>query len=240
MSSRSTDRLPLRFYARPSAIVARELLGRVFVRSGRAGARVAARIVETEAYEQTDPASHSFRGTTMRNAVMFGPAGRLYVYFTYGMHFCMNLVCDGQPGPAAVLLRAGRVIEGVPLATVRRSGRLGRPGRAARATPVALREVDLARGPARLCEALAVDRSEDGADATDPASSLLAIAAPDRVPAARVSRGPRVGISRAADRPWRFWITGDPSVSPYRAYAPRRPRQKPVTGPAREGGTIPQ
>jgi len=198
-------------------------------------------LTEVEAYcGEGDPASHAYRGRTASNAVMFGPAGHVYVYFTYGMHFCMNLVCEGQPGPAAVLLRAGRVIEGVALATARRSGRLARPGRSARASRAPLREVDLARGPARLCEALAVDRSQDGTDATVPASSLLAIAAPDRVSPARISRGPRVGISRAADRPWRYWITGDPTVSPYRAYAPRRPTQKPVTGQDGEGGTIPQ
>jgi DNA-3-methyladenine glycosylase len=232
--------LPREFFARPSLDVAPDLLGCVITHSTPDGL-VSVMLTEVEAYAgEHDPASHAYRGRTPRNAVMFGPPGHVYVYFTYGMHFCMNLVCEGQPGASAVLLRAGRVIEGVPLAAARRSARLGRPGRAARAAPAALREVDLARGPARLCEALAVDRSHDGADATDPASSLLAIAAPDLVPAARISRGPRVGISRAGDRPWRYWITGDPTVSPYRAYAPRRARQKPVTGPAREGGTIPQ
>jgi DNA-3-methyladenine glycosylase len=232
--------LPREFFARPSLEVGPDLLGCVITHLTADGP-VSVMISEVEAYcGEGDPASHAYRGRTARNAVMFGPPGHVYVYFTYGMHFCMNLVCEGQPGPAAVLLRAGRVIEGVPLATARRSARLGRPGRGGRAAPAALREVDLARGPARLCEALAVDRAHDGADATDPASSLLAIAATDPVPAARISRGPRVGISRAADRPWRYWITGDPSVSPYRAYAPRRATQKPVTGRATGDGTIPQ
>jgi DNA-3-methyladenine glycosylase len=230
--------LPREFFARPSLEVGPDLLGCVITHLTADGP-VSVMLTEVEAYcGEGDPASHAYRGRTARNAVMFGPPGHVYVYFTYGMHFCMNLVCAGQPGPAAVLLRAGRVIEGVPLATARRSARLGRSSRAA--LPAAPREVDLSRGPARLCEALAVDRSQDGVDATDPASSLLAIAAPDRVPAARVSRGPRVGISRAADRPWRFWITGDPSVSPYRAYAPRRATPKPVTGQGTEDGTIPQ
>jgi DNA-3-methyladenine glycosylase len=226
--------LPREFFARSSLDVAPDLLG-CFITHLTDDGLVAVMLTEVEAYlGEHDPASHAYRGRTARNAVMFGPPGHVYVYFTYGMHFCMNLVCQGQPGVSAVLLRAGRVIEGVPLATARRSGRLGR---AARTAP---REVDLARGPARLCEALAVDRSEDGIDASDPASPLRALAAPDRVAAAGISRGPRVGVSRAADVAWRFWITGEPTVSPYRAHAPRPAKQKPVTGPAGEGGTIPQ
>ena len=151
MNSRPAERqqlrLPRRFYARPSTVVARELLGRVFVRAGRGSARVAARIVETEAYEQTDPASHSFRGLTPRNAVMFGPAGHLYVYFTYGMHFCMNVVTDREGWGSAVLLRAAEPLEG--LASMRR--RRGTPD-------VRL----LCAGPARLTQAFGIDRRFDG------------------------------------------------------------------------------
>ena len=210
--------------------VAPDLLGCVLTHE-TAGGLVAVALAEVEAYDgRNDPASHAFRGRTARNAVMFGPPGHAYVYFTYGMHFCMNLVCQRDGGASAVLLRAGRVTDGVPLATARRAKRL------ARAAP---REVDLARGPARLCEALAVDLSHDGVDAVDPASPLRALAAPAPVPAASISHGPRVGISRATDVPWRFWITGDPTVSPYRAYAARRARAKPVTGPGCGGGTIP-
>jgi len=226
----ATEVLPRDFFARPSLQVAPDLLGCVIVHETPEGL-VAVMLTEVEAYDgQNDPASHSYRGRTARNAVMFGPPGHVYVYFTYGMHFCMNLVTQPVHGSSAVLLRAGRVIAGVPLATARRSRRL------ARTIP---REVDLARGPARLCEALAVDLSHDGADAVDPFSPLRALAAVTPVPAAEISRGPRVGISRAADLPWRFWITGEPTVSPYRAHAPRRVRAKPVTGPRREGGTIP-
>jgi len=221
--------LPRNFFARPSVQVAPDLLGCVIAHETPDGL-VAVMLSEVEAYDgQADPASHAYRGRTARNAVMFGPPGHVYVYFTYGMHFCMNLVCQREHGASAVLLRAGRVIDGVPLAMARRARHL-------RATP---REVDLARGPARLCEALAVDRSHDGADAADPASPLLAFAAPEPVPAASISRGPRVGVSRAADVAWRFWITGEPTVSPYRAHVPRRPGAKPVTGPGRAGGTIP-
>ena len=204
----ATEVLPRDFFARPSLQVAPDLLGCVIVHETPEGL-VAVMLTEVEAYDgQNDPASHSYRGRTARNAVMFGPPGHVYVYFTYGMHFCMNLVTQPVHGSSAVLLRAGRVIAGVPLAT------------------------------ARLCEALAVDLSHDGADAVDPASPLRALASATPVPTAEISRGPRVGISRAADLPWRFWITGEPTVSPYRAYAARRPRTKPVTGPDREGGTI--
>ncbi len=221
--------LPRDFFARPSVQVAPDLLGCVIAHQTPQGL-VAVMLSEVEAYEgQADPASHAYRGRTARNAVMFGPPGHVYVYFTYGMHFCMNLVCKPEHGASAVLLRAGRVIEGVPLAAARRSRHL------ARTVP---REVDLARCPARLCEALSVDRSHDGADACDPASPLRAFAAPAPVPATSISHGPRVGVSRAADVAWRFWITGEPTVSPYRAYTPRRARAKPVTGPGRAGGTI--
>jgi DNA-3-methyladenine glycosylase len=222
--------LPRDFFARSSLQVAPDLLGCVIAHETTEGL-VAVMLTEVEAYDgENDPASHAYRGRTARNAVMFGPPGHVYVYFTYGMHFCMNLVCQPEHGASAVLLRAGRVIEGVPLAMARRSRHL------ARTLP---REVDLARGPARLCEALAVDLSHDGADAVDPASPLRALAASAPVPAADISRGPRVGISRAADVPWRFWIYGEPTVSPYRAHVPRRPGTKPVTGPGRAGGTIP-
>jgi DNA-3-methyladenine glycosylase len=228
--SAGTEVLPRDFFARPSVQVAPELLGCVIVHETAEGL-AAVMLTEVEAYDgENDPASHAYHGRTARNAVMFGPPGHVYVYFTYGMHYCMNLVCQPEHGASAVLLRAGRVIDGVPLATARRARRLSR---------TAPREVDLARGPARLCEALALDLSHDGADAVDPASALRAFAAQAPVPAADISRGPRVGISRAADVAWRFWITGEPTVSPYRAYAARRSRAKPVTGPGRAGGTIP-
>jgi DNA-3-methyladenine glycosylase len=273
----STEVLPREFFARPSVAVAPDLLGCVIMHETPEGP-VAVELTEVEAYAgESDPASHAFHGRTARNAVMFGPPGHVYVYFTYGMHFCMNLVCRQEVGASAVLLRAGRVIEGMPLACARRSGaasptdtssgaasptdtsrsRAASPsgtgveadtaGRSAAAGPrrgrrlarAAPREVDLARGPARLCEALGVDRSHDGADASDPASPLRAFAALKRIPPGSISHGPRVGVSRAAEVPWRFWITGEPTVSPYRAHAPRRAGPKPVTSPKREGGTIP-
>jgi DNA-3-methyladenine glycosylase len=147
---------------------------------------------------------------------MFGPPGHAYVYFTYGMHFCVNLVCLPAGTAEAVLLRAGAVVAGAELARRRRTAAGRTPTEAGR-TPA---DRDLARGPARLCQALAVDRALDGEDAVDPRSPLrirAAAAAP-----AVIERGPRVGVSSAADVPWRFWIAGNPTVSPYRPYTPRR------------------
>jgi DNA-3-methyladenine glycosylase len=222
--------LPRDFFDRPSVALAPDLLGCLLSHETAEGL-VTVRLTEVEAYAgEADPASHAFRGRTARNAVMYGPPGHAYVYFTYGMHFCVNLVCQPPGHPSAVLLRAGQVVDGVPLAAARRSRR-SRSG----AVP---RERDLARGPALLCEALGIDRSQDGADVCTLDSPLRALARPEPVPAGAISSGPRVGISRAADVAWRFWITGDPAVSAYRAYAPRRARAKPVTTPQPEGGTI--
>jgi DNA-3-methyladenine glycosylase len=217
--------LPREFFARPADQVAPDLLGCVIAHKTAAGL-VATALAEVEAYAgEADPASHAFHGRTARNAVMYGPPGHAYVYFTYGMHFCVNLVCQPEGQAQAVLLRAGRVVEGVPLARARRGG---------------ARDRDLARGPARLCEALDIDRSQDGTDVISPASPLRVFAAPVPVPPASISHGPRVGISRAADVPWRFWITGDAAVSPYRPYLPKRGRAKPVSSREREDGTMPQ
>ena len=236
--------------------VAPDLLG-CLISHQTADGLVTVRLTEVEAYAgESDPASHAFRGRTARVEVMYGPPGHAYVYFTYGMHFCVNLVCQPAGQASAVLLRAGQVIDGVPLAAARRFGAAGLDGRAGpdsmassdgadrrprrRAPRAAARELDLARGPARLCEALGIDRAQNGADAVSPASPLRVFAPLTPVPAADVSHGPRVGVSRAADVPWRFWITGDPAVSPYRAHVPRRTQPKPVTGQGREDGIMPQ
>jgi DNA-3-methyladenine glycosylase len=224
--------LPREVFARHSLQVAPELLGCVLEHETAAGL-VAVRLTEVEAYEgAADPASHSYRGRTARNAVMFGPPGYSYVYFTYGMHWCVNLVCLPPGTASAVLIRAGQVIEGVPLATERRS--------AGRARPSAVAERELARGPARLCQALGIDRAQNGLDACSAGSALrIRAAAADSGPH-EISQGPRVGISVAADWPWRFWLTGDPTVSVYRPHVPRaRPaRPEAVSPSAGEGGTI--
>jgi DNA-3-methyladenine glycosylase len=239
------------FFARHAVEVAPELLGCVLEHETAAGL-VAVELTEVEAYAgHSDPASHAYRGKTQRNAVMFGPPGHAYVYFTYGMHFCVNLVCLGQGSASAVLLRAGAVIAGEDVARVRRSGR--KPGRlpahqpAAGRAPLASR--DLARGPARLCQALDIDKSLDGADVCAAGSPLRirppqaqapghgtvadasSMARSGSVPAwgddppgtpGKIVSGPRVGVSRAAEVPWRFWTEGEPTVSVYRAHVPRR------------------
>ena len=226
--------LPRQTFASGAVEVAPGLLGCVIEHDTPEGL-VAVALTEVEAYNgEADPASHAFRGRTARNAVMFGPPGHAYVYFTYGMHFCVNLVCLPEGTASAVLLRAGRVVEGEGLARARRTA----PGPGGR---------DLARGPARLCQALGIAREQNGADVCDPASRLRirwpapagAGAGSAELAGAAISSGPRVGVSAAGDRPWRFWITGDPTVSAYRPYAPRRARQKPVSAPARTDGTIP-
>jgi DNA-3-methyladenine glycosylase len=166
---------------------------------------VACRITEVEAYDGADdPGSHAFRGRTPRNTVMFGPAGHLYVYFTYGMHFCCNVVGGPEGMASAVLLRAGEIVEGLDVARARRTS--------------ARTDRDLARGPARLCQALAVGREQNGHDlGREPLTLELGL------PAGDVRTGPRVGLRAAADRPWRFWLPDEPTVSAYRP-ASVRPR----------------
>ncbi|MGH3461041.1 MAG: DNA-3-methyladenine glycosylase [Kribbellaceae bacterium] len=183
-----------------------QLLGAV-LRSTVGGDQVDVRLTEVEAYDGPDDAgSHAYRGWTARNAVMFGPPGHLYVYFTYGMHFCMNIVC-GPPGrPSAVLLRAGEIVAGAQTARARRAA-AGKPNR------------ELARGPARMCQALGIDREQNGVNLFDPAAPVrLFPGSHDGL----VETGPRVGLREAADHPWRFWISGEPTVSTYRPHQPKR------------------
>lgn len=199
--------------AKPALQVARLLLGAVLV-STVDGAEVAVRLTEVEAYEGlADPASHAYRGRTRRNDVMFGAAGHLYCYFTYGMHWCANVVCERDGVASAVLLRAGEVVRGTDTARRRRT--------AARDTR------HLARGPARLASCLGLGRDTNGADLCDPAS-VVQLESLGNPAAAAVRCGPRVGITLAADRPWRFWLDGEASVSVFRAGGRKRvpaPRQ---------------
>ena len=192
--------------AGPALEVAPTLLGSV-LRHATPDGTVAVRLTEVEAYAGADdPGSHAYRGPTRRNEVMFGPAGHLYVYFTYGMHHCCNVVVGPDGTAAAVLLRAGEVIEGVDLARSRRAGAADR---------------DLARGPARLCRALSIDGRHNGAHL---GTSELTLDLDRPVDAELVETGPRVGLRQAADHPWRFWLRDEPTVSAYRPAAPRRPR----------------
>ena len=168
---------------------------------------VTVRLTEVEAYSGLglDPASHAHRGVTGRNRVMFGPAGVLYVYQIYGMHFCANVVCGPEGEAAAVLLRAGAVEDGLDLARQRR--------------PAARGDADLARGPAKLMQVLALGKEAYGTslvDGTGPAALR-----PPLSPPAAVSAGPRVGVTSAHDVAWRFWVTGDPTVSTYRRHVAR-------------------
>jgi DNA-3-methyladenine glycosylase len=176
-------------------------------------------LTEVEAYAGVgeDPGSHAFRGPGRRNATMFADPGLLYVYFTYGMHWCANVVCHPAGEAGAVLLRAGEVVAGLSLARVRR--------------PSARSDHELARGPARLARALGLDREQGGTDllAAGAAVSLEGPVGPADRPG--VSAGPRVGVGGAggdaAAFPWRFWLPGEPTVSVYRPHpGPRRPRPR--------------
>jgi DNA-3-methyladenine glycosylase len=192
-------RLPRAFFARPSTVVAPELLGRVLLRVLPDGTRLAVRLVEVEAYGPDDPASHAFRGRTARNDVMFGPPGRLYVYFTYGMHFCANVVTGRDGEGSAVLLRAAEPLEGV-------------------GTMAASRGVDALRllcsGPARLTQALSIARDDDGVDLVR--SDTVQLRAGSPVPARRVERTTRVGVRVGVEPRWRYLERASPFASPGR------------------------
>ncbi len=192
------------------AVVAPRLLGaRLSAADGHG--EVIVRITEVEAYGgELDPGSHSYRGRTARNAVMYGDAGHLYVYFTYGMHWCMNVVCSTAGTAGAVLLRAGEVVVGHDLAAVRR--------------PAASRPRDLARGPARLAAALGVTGGDNGRDLLEPDGPLRLELAAEPISAGAIGVGPRVGLRLAGEVPWRFWIASDPTVSTYRAAVVRPKR----------------
>jgi DNA-3-methyladenine glycosylase len=183
------------FYRRDPRAVAPELLNKVLLRAdGRSG-----RIVETEAYcGAIDPAAHSWRGRTARNAAMFGPPGLLYVYFTYGMHWCCNPVCGEEREGVAVLLRALAPLTG--LAAMRR------------ARPACRHDRDLCRGPARLCQALGITGAQDGVDLVEGAGGF-AIVDDGTPPPAEPAVSPRIGITRAAEEPWRWYVAGDRYVS---------------------------
>ncbi|WP_298588876.1 DNA-3-methyladenine glycosylase [uncultured Kocuria sp.] len=215
----------LELLSRPAPEVAPRLLGGLFGHRNGEGA-VVLRITEVEAYggpdgsDLPDPGAHTWRGRTARNASMFGPPGHVYVYFTYGMHHAVNLVCRPEGTAGGCLIRAGEVVEGAALARARRA--------AGRARPVP--DAALARGPGNLAKALGIDLSHDGAPlaaAEDTAAPgfFLRPARPES--GAPVGSGPRTGVSGAGgtpEFPWRWWLLGESSVSPYRPAVPRRRR----------------
>jgi DNA-3-methyladenine glycosylase len=193
------------FYSRDSRTVAPELLNKLLVRG-----EVIGRIVEVEAYTgEDDPGSHAFRGETARNRTMFGRAGLLYVYFTYGMHWCANAVCGDEGRPTAVLLRAVAPVAGVEAMRQRR--------------PAIRRDRDLTNGPAKLCMAFGIDRSADGADLVtgtgtgtgtrDGALGRLVIADDGTAPPATPGQSTRIGLSAGQEYPWRWYVPGDPYLS---------------------------
>lgn len=186
--------VPRAFYRRDGRIVAPELLGKLLVCRGRTG-----RIVEVEAYAGAeDPGSHAYRGRTRRNATMFGPPGHLYVYFTYGMHWCANAVCGDEGEATAVLLRALGPLDGLEAM------------RAAR--PEARRDRELCAGPARLCRALGIDRADDGADLVAGDRGILVLDDGTPPPAAP-GQSTRIGLSAGVEHPWRWFVAGDPHLS---------------------------
>ncbi len=187
-------RLPRSFYARDPLEVAPDLLGTLLVHDGRV-----VRIVEVEAYcGADDPGSHAYRGPTPRTQVMFGPPGHLYVYFSYGMHWCANVVCGRRGEAGAVLLRAGAPVAGLDAI------------RAAR--PKARRDRDLTSGPARLCQALGLDGTFDGADLVTADRGVTMATDGEPLPVAPAT-STRIGLSQGADLPWRWYLPGQPDVS---------------------------
>lgn len=201
--------LPRHFFDRPVLEVAPDLLGRTLVRRTAEGT-IELRLTEVEAYAgDIDPGSHAFRGRTARNDVMFGPPGHAYVYFTYGMWHCLNLVCGPVGRASGVLLRAGEILSGAEQVRKRRLS--------------ARNDKELAKGPARLATGLAVDRALNGTDVCSGHDAPLSILTGTPPPSDLVRNGPRTGVGGdGAPHPWRYWIDGDPTVSPYRAHTPRR------------------
>jgi DNA-3-methyladenine glycosylase len=203
--------LPRSFYARPAVEVAPDLLGHVLVRLLTDGTRIAARLVEVEAYEPNDPGSHAFRGLTPRNAVMFGPPGHLYVYFTYGMHFCMNAVTRRRDEGSAVLLRAGEPLDGLDVMRRLRG-----------------RDADLCSGPGRFTQALGIARPENGVDLVT--GDAVWVERGDR--SEPVGTGIRVGVHDTS-RSWRFWLEGNPYVSRGRPGPPTPKVRRPPAAASR-------
>lgn len=191
--------LSRRFYSRPTLEVARDLLGTYFVRK-IGPTLLIGKIVEVEAYcGSRDPASHAFRGVTKRNAVMFGKPGHLYVYFTYGMHFCANIVTEPEGIAGAVLIRGVEPIEGTK--QMMRNRGAHRRSDASR---------DLTNGPARFCEAFAIQRKENG---TDLLGSTIYLTKGKPIPSSSVRRSARIGIRSGTGKKWRYYLSENPWVS---------------------------
>ncbi|OLD70601.1 MAG: 3-methyladenine DNA glycosylase [Ignavibacteria bacterium 13_1_40CM_2_61_4] len=189
-----SSKLPRSFYLRPTLKVAKDLLGKYLVR--RIGSKsLVGKIVEVEAYlGELDPASHAYRGMTKRNEVMFRTGGHLYVYFTYGMHFCCNVVTEQKGKGRAVLLRAVEPVGGLDLMEKNRRSEFS----------------ELTNGPAKLCQAFGIKRNQNG---TDLLAGLIFLVRGERIPRSGIASGPRIGIKNGREKKWRFYIRGNAFVS---------------------------
>lgn len=203
LDERRSTKLPRAFYLRPTTVVARLLLGKYIVRN-HGKSRLVGKIVETEAYCEGDPASHSYRGRTRRNDVMFWSGGHLYVYFTYGMHFCANVTTRHEGTGEAVLIRAIEPIAGIEEMVWNRFGK--KPtGPFHRGIPS-----NLANGPAKLCQALGIRREQNGTDLLG--EDIHVLDAP-RLPASRIGLSTRIGIQKGKEKKWRFFVRGSDWLS---------------------------
>lgn len=212
MTGQTLRTLPRHFYRRDPRVVAPELLNKVLVHGDRSG-----RIVEVEAYcGSRDPGSHAYRGRTPRNATMFGPPGLLYVYLSYGMHWCANAVCGEEGEGVAVLVRALAPLTGLDDMRAVRGGR---------------RDQELCAGPGRLCQALAIAKAHDGADLVTSDRGVL-IADDGMPPPDQPANSRRIGLTAGAEHPWRWYVEGDPNLS--RTRPPPRPKMQPPPGYTRQ------
>ena len=230
VDNRQLRKLPRSFYLRPTLTVARDLLGKYFVRQHK-GHTLVGKIVEAEAYRgKHDPASHAYRGRTRRNAAMFREGGYLYVYFTYGMHFCANVVTGKEGSGEAVLIRAIEPLKGidvmmknrfknrshkkksrgVPRSRIPPRSRVVSSGTNGTHVTAHLSPVNVTNGPAKLCEALAIRRGENAIDLLG--AEIYILASPE-LPSSEVGRSARIGITRGKEKQWRFYIRGNPWVS---------------------------
>jgi DNA-3-methyladenine glycosylase len=213
-------KLPRSFYIRPTLTVAKDLLGKYFVRKLR-GKTLVGKIVEVEAYlGERDPASHAFRGMTARNDVMFREGGHLYVYFTYGMHYCCNVVTEGIDKGRAVLIRAVEPVEGIDLMMRNRFGSnsttvgnemMKSPRqRMARFKTVHHSEGELSNGPAKLCQAFGITKDQNGIDLL---GEQIFVATGDAVPSPKIAATTRIGIKNGKEKKWRYFLPENPFIS---------------------------
>lgn len=206
--------LPREFFLQPTLTVARKLLGKTLVRRFEDGVIATGRIVETEAYTRDDPACHAFRGLTERNRAMFGPPGHAYIHINYGLHHCLNAVCAPEGSAEAVLIRAIEPLTGASRLFRNYYGEVAAEAALSAQDLEALARADrrLGAGPGRLTKALSLDRASEGTDLTDPESPIY-LAVGTSIPDSSVVTATRIGITKGADAPWRFYVRSSPFIS---------------------------